>query len=69
MLLNAIDRKYDLSLDLNIEREDTVRIDSGKLFHSLGLILAKALSPLCFSLVLRTESSPRSPDLSYRVGL
>ncbi len=49
MLLNAIDRKYDLSLDLNIEREDTVRINSGKLFHSLGPTLTKALSPLCFS--------------------
>ncbi len=55
MLLNAIDRKYDLNLDLNIEREDTVWIDSGKLFHSLGPTLVKALSPLCFSLVLHTE--------------
>ncbi len=39
MSWNAIDRKYDLSL----EREDTVRADSGTLFYSLGPTLAKAL--------------------------
>ncbi len=39
MSLNAINRKYDL----NIEREDTVWVDSGELFCSLGPTLANAL--------------------------
>ncbi len=44
-------------------------IDTGRLFQSLGPTVAKAQSPRCFNLDLRTESNPRLSDLSDLEGL
>ena len=49
--------------------DETVLIDSGRLFHNVGPATAKARSPRCFSLDLRTESNPRLLDLSDLGGL
>ncbi len=41
--------------------DDTIRIDTGRLFQSLGPAIAKTQSPRCFNLDRRTESTPRLP--------
>ncbi len=55
---------YIFNLDLNSDSEQTIRRETGRLFHNFGPAIEKARSPLNFNLDLGTINTLFSEDLS-----